>query len=290
LTGPGIHNGEAYSATLPGRQLIDPALVPSGTHLWWTGSGNDFGCPPAGGHNLDLALPAVPAGTKKLTLSFKSRWDAEWDFDYGFVLGSADNGKSYHSYASTAGYTTPATQNPNAAGCQQQYGNGITGSSGSYKAGTQTADRLLGNYPDAPFVDDSYDVSDLIGKPGAVLRFAYATDPGLARPGWFIDDVVIKADDAVIYSSDFERANDSALFNGGCRDGLATAQSCTHGWTYVAADQASSAEHAYLMELRDRSGFDAHGQGESDRGDITFSPGVLLAYTDVDHGYGKVGT
>jgi hypothetical protein len=44
------------------------------------------------------------------------------------------------------------------------------------------------------------------------------------------------------------------------------------------------------MELRDRSGFDAHGQGESDRGDITFSPGVLLAYTDEDHGYGNVGT
>ena len=47
-----------YAATLPGRRLIDPALVPSGTHLWWSGSGNDFGCPPAGGHNLDLALPA----------------------------------------------------------------------------------------------------------------------------------------------------------------------------------------------------------------------------------------
>jgi len=290
LHGDGVDNGEAYVAALPGRRIIDPTLVPSGTHVQWSGSGNDFGCPPSGGHNLDLALPNVPAGTQKLTLSFKSRWDAEWDFDYGFVLGSTDNGKSYHSYASASGYTTPATQNPNAAGCQQQFGNGITGSSGSYKAGTQTADRLLGNYPDAPFVDDSYDISDLIGKPGAVLRFAYATDPGLARPGWFIDDVVIKAGDTVIYSSDFEQPTDSALFNGGCRDGLATAQACTHGWTSVAADAESQAEHAYLMELRDRSGFDAHGQGESDRGDITFSPGVLLAYTDEDHGYGNVGT
>jgi M6 family metalloprotease-like protein len=290
LQGDGVDNGEAYAATLPGRQILDPALVPSGSHVQWSGSGNDFGCPPSGGHNLDLALPAVPAGTQKLTLSFKSRWDVEWDFDYGFVLGSADNGKSYHSYASANGYTTAATQNPNAAGCQQQFGNGITGSSGSYKAGTQTVDRLLGNYPDAPFVDDGYDISDLIGKPGAVIRFAYATDPGLARPGWFIDDVVVKADDTVIYSSDFEQATDPAPFNGGCREGLATAQSCTHGWTYVAADAESPAEHAYLLELRDRSGFDAHGQAESDRGDITFSPGVLLAYTDEDHGYGNVGT
>ncbi len=58
----------------------------------------------------------------------------------------------------------------------------------------------------------------------------------------------------------------------------------------MAADANSPAEHAYLLEMRDRSGFDAHGQGESDRGDITFDPGVLLAYTDEDHGYGNVGT
>ena len=145
-------------------------------------------------------------------------------------------------------------------------------------------------YPDATFVDDEYDVSDLIGKPGAVLRFAYATDPGLARPGWFMDDVQIKADDQVIYDSDFETSSDAALYNGGCRESLATAQRCTHGWQYVAADANSPAEHAYLLEMRDRSGFDAHGQGESDRGDITFDPGVLLAYTDEDHGYGNVGT
>src|SRR3954453_4060055 len=290
LTGPGIHTGRGSCPSLPGRRIIDPALVPSGSHLYWSGSGNGFGCPPAAGHNLDLALPAVPAGTKKLTLSFKSRWDTEWDFDYGFVLGSADSGKTYSSYPSANGYTTPASQNPNSNGCQQTYGNGLTGSSGSWAAGTQTVDRAAGKYPAATFVDDSYDISKLIGKPGAVLRFAYATDPGLARPGWFIDDVQIKADDTVIYSSDFEQANDTALHNGGCREGLQTAQRCTHGWQYVAADQNSPAEHAYLLELRDRSGFDAHGWGESERSPIAWDPGLLLDYTDEDHGYGNVGT
>ena len=290
LTGPGIHNGEGYAVPLPGRQLIDPALVPSGSHLWWTGSGNDFGCSPSGGHDLDLALPAVPAGTQKLTMTLKSRFDIEWDYDYGFVLASTDNGKTYSSYPSAEGYTTEGTQNPNANSCQQQYGNGITGSSASYEAQTQTVDRLAGTYPQATFVDDEYDLTNLIGKAGSVVRFSYSTDPGLARPGWFIDDVVIKADDQVIYSSDFENANDSALYNGGCREGLATAQRCTTGWQYVNASQNSPAEHAYLLEMRDRSGFDAHGQGESDRGDLTFEPGVLLAYTDEDHGYGNVGT
>jgi hypothetical protein len=43
--------------------------VPSGDHVWWSCSGNDSGCPPTGGHNLDIALPAladVPAGLRAL--------------------------------------------------------------------------------------------------------------------------------------------------------------------------------------------------------------------------------
>jgi M6 family metalloprotease-like protein len=291
LSGDDVHNGQAYTAALPRRQVIDPDLVPSGDHLHWSGSGNDFGCTPSAGHNIDIALPAlasVPAGTP-VTLTFKSRWDVEWDFDYGFVMATTDGGKTYKSYASDKGYSTPMTQNPNANTCQAKYGNGLTGSSGSYAAGTQAADRLLGNYPDAGFVEDSYKLDDLAGKP-ATLRLSYATDPGLARPGWFVDDIVVKAGDQVVYSSDVESATDPAIFNGGCREDLQTAQRCTDGWTWLSASDGSPAEHAYLLEMRDRSGFDAHGMGESDRGDVTFASGVLLGYTDENHGYGNVGT
>jgi immune inhibitor A len=291
LQGPTVHNGEAYVAPLPGRQIIDPSLVPSGDHVWWSRAGNDFGCSPSGGHNLDIALPAlrdVPAGTP-VTLTFKSRWDIEWDYDYGFVLATTDNGRSYRSYASANGYTTPGSQNPNANGCQSQYGNGLTGSSGSFEGGTQTLDRVTGTYPDAPFLQDSYDLSDLAGEP-ATLRLTYATDPGLARPGWFIDDLKVTAGDTVIYESDFETATDPAIYNGGCREGLQTAQECTDGWQLASASEGSPAEHAYLLEMRDRSGFDMTGRGESDRGEPTFAPGVYLAYTDENHGYGNVGT
>ena len=125
-----------------------------------------------------------------------------------------------------------------------------------------------------------------------MLRFSYSTDPGLARPGWFIDDIKVTAGDQVIYESDLETENDPALVNGGCAEGgLQTAPLCTDGWSRIAADQDSPAEHAYLLEMRDRSGFDADGHGEDDRGEgPTFDPGVLLTYTDENHGYGNVGT
>ena len=161
------------SPTCPGARSSTRRWCRPGTHLWWSGSGNDFGCPPDAGHNLDLALPAVPAGTQKLTLTFKSRWDIEWDFDYGFVLSTAPTTARPTRRIRRPRATRPtAAQNPNANGCQSSYGNGLTGSSGSYAAGSQTVDRLAGNYPAAPFVDDEYDITDLIGKPGAVLRFA----------------------------------------------------------------------------------------------------------------------
>jgi immune inhibitor A len=138
-------------------------------------------------------------------------------------------------------------------------------------------------------VEDSYDLSELAGQP-ATLRLTYATDPGLARPGWFIDDLKVTASGRVIYESDFESAADPAIYNGGCREGLQTAQECTDGWQRASASEGSPAEHGYLLEMRDRSGFDFSGRGESDRGEPAFAPGVYLAYTDENHGYGNVGT
>src|SRR4051794_37605761 len=292
LSGDGVNNGEGYVAKLPQRQVINPKLVPSGTHLWWSQAGNDFGCPPTKGHNLDVdlrGLKDVPAGTK-VTLSFKSAWNIEWDFDYGFVMSTTDGGKTYHSYPSDKGYTTDQAQNPNTNDCQAQYGNGITGSPDGFDAGTAPIDRVQGNYGALKFVDDSYDISDLAGQ-GGVLRFAYSTDTGLAKAGWFIDDVTIKAGDRVIYSSDFETPTDPQIYNGGCREDLQTATKCTHGWAYTAATENDPADHAYYLELRDRAGFDLNGHGEDDRANgPSFQPGLSLVYTDENHGYGNVGT
>ncbi|MDQ1395321.1 MAG: immune inhibitor, partial [Acidimicrobiaceae bacterium] len=306
--GVAVNNGQAYMVKLPPRQIIDPATVTSGTaqpgtHLWWSQSGNDFGCPPTGGHNLDIDLPELgklPDGTS-VTVSFKNHFDIEWDFDYGFVMVSHD-GKSYTSLPSDKGYTTPSAVNPNQNGCQAQYGNGLTGTNGSYDSSTQFADREVGNYPDGGFSADQYTFTTSAGNPN-VLRFSYSTDPGLARPGWFIDDLVVKAGDTVIYSTNFEDTGsptDARVFPGGCKETIAVAAACTNAWQYINASAPSPADHAYYMEMRDRSGFDLKGRGQNDRdengdgsfdeSDIDWQSGLLLTYTDEAHGYGNVGT
>ncbi|MXG91368.1 PKD domain-containing protein [Nocardioides flavescens] len=309
-----VQNSQMYVAKLPGRKLLDASAFDTGdkasaSHLWWSGSGNDFGCAPQSGRNFDLAIPGLSALTDPnatVTLSFKSRWDIEWDFDYGFVLTTTDGGKTYRSHASQKGYTSsntdPLAANPNNNACQATYDNGLTGTSGSYAASSQAADRKLGNTPAPVFLADSYDISDLAGAANGALRFSYATDPGLARPGWFVDDVKVSVDpdgpngsepayDAL--ASDFETSggpSDPAVYNGGCREDLTTASSCTLGWRYLQAGAEAEQDHAYYLEMRDRSGFDLDGHGQADRGAVGWGAGFYAAYTDETHGYGNVGT
>jgi hypothetical protein len=64
---------------------------------------------------------------------------------------------------------------------------------------------------------------------------------------------------------------------------------CTAGWTRLKADQPLDLDHGYYLELRDRSGFDFDSNGQADRGDIGWAPGVLVEYTDESRGYGNVG-
>jgi immune inhibitor A len=292
-----IHNGEAYALKLPRKLIIDPAKVEAGASapdVYWSGRGNDFGCAPKAGHNLDIVLPElenVPAGTP-ISLKFKSSWDIEWDFDYGFVLATTD-GTNYTSLPSENGYTTPSAVNPNGSKCQEGFGNGITGTSGAYEAGTaQVAVDRAESYYDtgSPFIEDEYDLSQFAGKRNVVLRFSYATDPGLDRPGWFIDDVEIRAGDELIYGTDFSEEDELRIFSGGCGEGgRRVASKCTDGWNLVKSDEPSQLDHGYYLELRDRSGFDFASRGQADRGELAWDAGVFLEYTDEIRGYGNNG-
>ena len=302
-----VRNSLMYAAKLPGRQLVDPAKFDTGdtatkTHAWFSGSGNDFGCAAdGGGHNLDLALPGateLPPGST-IQLDLKSLWDIEWDYDYGYVLTSTDGGDTFTSNASENDYTTPNAGipgNANMNACQETYDNGLTGTSGSYANRTEPVDRVAGNYPESVFLSDRYDISELAGVEVPVLRFSYATDPGLARPGWFIDDVKVTATtptgEKVLLETDFETTggpDDPFIFNGGCKADNPGGR-CTKGWQYVNAGDEATFDHAYYLEMRDRSGFDLDGKGQVDRDPIGFEAGLYLAYTDEAHGYGNAGT
>ena len=206
---PSVNNGEAYVAKLPRaadhrpRQGAVAATTSGGRR-----PGNDFGCPPTGGHNLDIALPAladVPAGHDG---------DADLQVLVGDRVGlrlrlrarhRPTAGETYRRSRRRTATRRRQSQNPNANACQTQYGNGITGIERLVRRRDPAADRVLGDVP----VDavPRRRVRPLVaGRQGdAVLRFSYATDPGLARRGWFIDDVEVTAGDKVIYSSDFEQ-------------------------------------------------------------------------------------
>jgi len=272
LTGTGIHNADVFRVGLPTAKLID--AVPSGVRAWHSGSGNDFGCPPVGGHNLDFFIPDMDqtGSAAAVTLKFKSFYEIEWDYDYGFVLVSDDGGRTWTSLASQNG-TTIQGFNPNASGCFTTYSNGITGVSGDPNT-VANPNRLTATYPTPVFIDDQFDLTAFKGK-SIILRFSYATDPGLAFRGWFIDDIEIKADSKVVYASDFENIEGTRIFE--------------KGWSRVSTADGVDTDHAYYLEMRDRVSFDKDGKGQSERGSPTFEPGLAIVYTDENHGIGNVG-
>jgi immune inhibitor A len=294
-----VRNGLMWSAKLPIRQILDPAVVAaqaSGSKLLWSGRGNDFGCHPTGAHNIDLFLPELRdvADGAEILVTMKTAWDIEWDWDYGFVLTTSD-GANYASQPSENGNTTTTLYNPNQQQCFIELDNGLTGQSGTYAQGepfVTVARNPAENDYSAPltFVEDAYDISNLAGSNG-VVRFSYFTDAAFDRPGWFIDDLVVTVDGKEIYATDFEDGLDhDRFFNGGCgRDGFRTGSICTDGWFLIDAAAGDTADHAYYLELRDRASFDFEGYGQSDRGLMAWEPGLFVEYTDENHGYGNNG-
>lgn len=296
-----VRNGQAFTAKLPSRILIDPDKVAEqtsgGEHVWYSGRGNDFGCAPTGAHNLDIHLPEltdVPEGAQ-VELTFKSSWDIEWDWDYGFVLTSTD-GANYTSVPSENGYTTSRDFNPNGQQCLDELDNGLTGQSGAYEKGepfvTEARNPVHHDYSNgSPFIEDRYDISALAGQDDAIVRLSYFTDAAFDRPGWFVDDIEVTVDGKPVYTDDFEDGDGQGrLFPGGCDpDGFDVAVSCTDGWSRISAAAGSPADHGYYLELRDRALFDFEGHGQSDRGIPAWEPGLLIEYTDEAHGYGNNG-
>jgi M6 family metalloprotease-like protein len=269
LTGENIHNADALRVQLPKKILIDS--VPSGTRAWHSGSGDEFGCP---GHTLDVYLPDLQnhATASNISLKFKSWYEIEWDWDFGFVLASIDGGKTWKSLPSKKG-TTLSGWNPNNWECYEQNQNGITGVSGEQNALTninRNAAAPIYNQPQ--WIEDEFDLTEFKGQ-NLLLRFSYFTDPATSMRGWFIDDIAITADGSDVYRSDFETDEHTRLFG--------------EGWSRISSADGVEVDHAYYIEMRDRVSWDNDGKGQSERGAPTWAPGLAILYTDENRGYGN---
>ena len=123
------------------------------------------GCAP----NLDRAIVYevnVPTGDP--TLTFRTLFQTEDLFDFGFVQISTDGGETY---ASLGNELTTSDADPTAIPLVQDSLPGLNGDSGGW-------------------VETSFDLQAYAGQP-VLLAFRYVTDSSVDGAGWWIDDVAV---------------------------------------------------------------------------------------------------
>ncbi|MEX0785222.1 MAG: hypothetical protein WD939_01155 [Dehalococcoidia bacterium] len=130
----------------------------AGGAFWWSGRGDSIDATLT--RDLDLT------GVSEATLTFRTWFDIERWYDFGYVAVSEDAGETWQALAGR--HTT--TDDPT----KSSYGPGYSGESG-----------------DEPgWVDERIDLTPFAGS-RILLRFEYVTDAGLNRPGWAIDDIAV---------------------------------------------------------------------------------------------------
>ncbi len=121
------------------------------------------------GANLDRSVSrsvTVPAADP--TLTFRSLWDTEQGWDFGFVQVYDAAQQKFVSVGCT---DTAATADPGAVAAVKDNLPGFTGDSAGWK-------------------DESCDLSAYAGQ-DVELAFRYVTDPGVNEAGWWVDDVAV---------------------------------------------------------------------------------------------------
>lgn len=145
---------KAIQVRLPDYQYTVNIAPPFDGKFWYSESGDLL--------NNTLAKDvAVPAGA---SLTFKTWFDIEKDYDYGFVEVSTDGGATWQTVQGNL--TTNANPNGN-----NSEGNGLTGTSG-------------------PWLNATYSLAAW-GNRNVRLRFRYETDTAATQTGWAIDNIQI---------------------------------------------------------------------------------------------------
>jgi hypothetical protein len=121
------------------------------------------------------------AGLDSVTLDFSTWYDIETDWDYVYLLVSADDGATWDFITTPSGTDTDPTGN--------SYGWGYTGLSGGGDTSVWT--------------EESVDLSAYAGQQ-VMVRFEYVTDAAVNGEGFMIDDISVPQ---LSYSEDFEGGN-----------------------------------------------------------------------------------
>ena len=164
-------DGDDYSPY--GWKIVSDDITGSGNHAWYSTTGNLV--------DYSLYINVDLSAYNKAVLNFRTYFDMEPYWDYGFVQVSEDGGKTWISL--TGKYTTyqhEADAHPSIVANLP----GITGCSQTW-------------------VNEEMNLTAFAGK-NIILRFRYMTDWAVAYPGWWIDDVTIKADETVIFYDNME--------------------------------------------------------------------------------------
>ena len=171
--------GEPTFAFEGDRDVPIVAIPESDGAFWWSNRGDSIDATLT--RELDLT------NVSQATLTFRTWYDIERWFDYGYVAVSNDGGDTW---SALAGERTTA-DDPLAVA----YGPGYTGVSGG------------GSSP--RWVEERIDLSSYAGT-RILLRFEYVTDDGLHGRGWLIDDVAVPEigffDDAESNGESWQRA------------------------------------------------------------------------------------
>ena len=268
------------SAARPGGVHSGDGATPRRTP-WWSRSGNDFGCTPLAGTTSTCSIPEladVPTRTATVTLELQVALGHRVGLRLRLRADHHRRRRDLHlarveERLHDRRNTDPAGDRPTTS-CQDTYSNGLTGTSGSYDAGHEAVDRARQRHLPARRSSSPTATTSATWPARRRARCGSATPPTRAwpDPGWFIDDVKVTVDptarrDAVAGRPrhrlrDQRRPDDPRIFNGGCREDLTTAHE-VHRWAGSTSRPGRSrpADHAYYMEMRDRSGFDFEGHG-----------------------------
>jgi immune inhibitor A len=175
-----IHSDETYATfskgfriNLPAHSVTTDINTPfEGLYEYWSTMGDDI--------STTMTRTVDLSNVTNATLNFKTWYEIEYDYDYGFVEVSTDNGISF-------------TRIP--GNLTRDIGYGVPGIDGS---------------SNGLWLDASYDLSAYAGK-SIQLRFHYLTDGGVALKGWAIDQISIPE---IGYFDNAEVSQTDWTFNG----------------------------------------------------------------------------